>query len=447
VSGVTGRLTLRPIGFRNAYLYLLIGAFFISSDDTLFVVNVPFALRLSIIMLAGFIVVGLLKITQQVRVTLPYGYLYLLGWAAASVFSLLFTPVLYFSVVQTMFFLFDVVLVFAMVNIATPGNFPRLLNFYFMSFGVMAAFGLLQFFGGLVGLNFLAKQHWTAHLNRINGLSYEPSYYAVYISAGLITLGYLKYKKFEGLKRIGFYYNLTLAAMILSSSRTGESLVAIWYARLLPAALAPLLRGKLTKNLARGLAAAGLFMGAVVLFVLAVGPSKFIFLLSGTGLYGTAAHSYDDRSNWTAQTWQIFTQHPIFGTGIGGVNYYCEIIRKGFATQDPDILKTNPGANVTFEVAASVGIFGFAFVFLYFMGFLRRIWRLGDRNPVITGLTLGLVAELYLLQFTQDIQRIYLWLHIGMLCAAIKVYGPGEKPIMPRSPSLMTPTPRRAETV
>jgi hypothetical protein len=74
-------------------------------------------------------------------------------------------------------------------------TFEALYKAYILSFFGVAVFGLIQFFVGLTGFDLLVTQWWMkGRLPRINGFSYEPSYFGSYLIIGWIQMFFLSFK-------------------------------------------------------------------------------------------------------------------------------------------------------------------------------------------------------------------------------------------------------------
>ena len=104
-------------------------------------------------------------------------------------------------------------------------DFRRLFYLYLLSFNVMALFGLLQFALALVGIDLFVAQWWiVGKLPRINGLSYEPSYYATYMIIGWAIYFFLYVQDVKRTHHLHtlFWLAVITAVLVLCSSRMGR---------------------------------------------------------------------------------------------------------------------------------------------------------------------------------------------------------------------------------
>jgi hypothetical protein len=361
-------------------------------------------------------------LASKAKVTAPKNFIYLLFWFTISTFSILFGFTKFFSIMQTLFFAFNILIVFFVFNFVHERNFDIIIKYYVWSFVFVAMFGIIQWLLGFLGISLLVTEWWKFHeIARVNGFSYEPSYFSTYLSAGFVSTGYLKDRKFRKIKHIKLFHYAMLTAILISTSRMVILLVAIWYSQYLYRSIRGLLRKKLIKSTNIAIVAIIIVILTFGFVVVAVGPEKFIFLFNGVGLFGRSDSSVIQRSDQFYDTLKIFLQHPIFGVGTGGGNYFMAADHYGSYTTNIDLLRKNPGMNVSAEALADSGIIGFVFYCLYFYGFFKKLRNLKSQNDVVAALLLGLLSEMFLLQFNQDILRVYLWIQIALLSVSIKL--------------------------
>lgn len=421
------RSSNKNISRAPVHILFLIAAFFVASGDIFFVIHVPFTVRLSMVFLSLFMAISFFGLSSKKTVTVPSNYFYLLFWFSISSIAIIFSPTKYFSFFQDIFFLFNILLVFFVFNFVSRSTFGFLIKWYFHSFAFVALFGIFQWLVGLLGFNVLVTEWWKFdEIARVNGFNYEPSYFATYLSAGFVTIGYLRNKNINVVRHMNFYYYTILVAMLLSTSRMGIFLVAIWYSQYLVMSLSGLLRGRVIKRAIITIISMLMVLSGLFFVVEEIGPKKFLFLLTGVGLLGQSDSSVIQRSTEFYDTLNIFFHHPIFGVGIGGENYYMTGDRFGFYTKTIGILRKNPGINISAEALADSGLTGFICYLCYFYGFFKKLLSRSLQNEIVVALTLGLLAEMFLLQFNQDILRIYLWIHIAILSVAIKLFPPSR---------------------
>jgi O-antigen ligase len=145
-------------------------------------------------------------------------------------------------------------------------------------------------------------------------------------------------------------------------------------------------------------------------------------LAAGTGLYGTAAHSVNDREKSLSNTIAVFEKSPLVGYSLGGVATAIAVEHGTLVAGNSDA-KHNEGGSVIVEVLAASGIIGVIPFLLYFGVLIGKPLSVSRRvgtqaGTVLAALTWAFLMELLILQFNQNILRAYLWFHVGVLSAA-----------------------------
>ncbi len=316
--------------------------------------------------------------------------------------------------------------------IENQNQFYRLLRVYIYSFVFVGVVGIIQFFFGIVGVNFFIEQWWfTNVLPRVNGFSYEPSYYATYMLIPWTMMFILLVKNiylFSRRKSI-LMFSVISVSILLSTSRMGILFVVL---QLLGFLIWILWKSLFKLKIKRGLlyfAFAGLifFFCTIILFIPLV-LNKFSFLLSGTGVAGQSAHSAA-RFDQMVTLWNIFTAHPFSGTSLGGIpsaiaNY------NNITITTTEEAKNFEGMNIFLEVLVASGAIGFCFFIYYILGLFQGVNKLRKRlvplhkvnAEMLTLLSISLFVELLILCFNQNILRAYVWAHIAILNAAYFVF-------------------------
>ncbi|GGK37106.1 hypothetical protein GCM10010965_32440 [Caldalkalibacillus thermarum] len=156
------------------------------------------------------------------------------------------------------------------------------------------------------------------------------------------------------------------------------------------------------------------------------GGERTAFLLSGTGINGTSSHSVDARFENFTDTLNVFMKNPLIGVSLGGVAPAIGRLH-GITVTDQETAKHFEGISIFAEVLAASGIIGFTFFMSYIFTIIFKPFILSKKinNQLISGLLKGMVFSLIglliILQFNQNILRLYLWLHIGILSALYSV--------------------------
>jgi len=422
----------RPISI----LMLVTGAiFFTSSFDSFLSIDLGPNIRIAQLVALALIAAAMLTHRMGLTMEMPLGAPWLLAWCCI---QLVFVPVATFwqkSLAYCMWLVMNIALSFAMTNVFS-GNMMRLqtlLKIYLSSFVFAASFGIVQFVLPIAGGPALLVEQWwlPGRVPRVNGFSFEPSYYATYLILGLVCLGSLRRSgvtEFRS-RKWAFAYLLLIIAMILCSSRIGIVFV------LLELSIRPLL--SLAKVVRRPSSLLGFHVsGRRILIVtacvwmayVAIGkvidwfgdePDTIRIVVSGTGLLGTASHSVDEREEHFEDTLHAITDHPWMGSSLGGVT---ESIASyvGNMPQNFEETKRFEGQSTFAEVVAASGIPGsipfFCFIVIYLAAPLKLARTASPFQAAwLRALVLSLVFEWAILQFNQNILRLYLWVHIAVL--------------------------------
>lgn len=355
------------------------------------------------------------------KVYFGYYVRYLFIWSAFLLVFLVNTNYLSRTIGYQFWLLLNIAIILMFMNV--PFNMNKLMKVYIISFFFVAVFGIMQF-GLAPFLNFdtpLVQQWWIPGiLPRINGFSYEPSYFATYLIIGwTLTYCMINFQEYSifGKKIFIAICAVETIAMILSSSRMGIALMVL--IMLLPKTkkllifLRGLCLGKISMTLLRNIIFFICFLfGMFTVLYLNFEFDEYMFLLQGTGIGGTAAHSYDTRYSEFLSTIAIFADNPILGVSLGGISENMP----GFYSNASYKVE---GMCVFAEVLAASGIIGVVPFVAYFYLIVRDAFKLSSikNDKLLLALILSLLSELVILQFNQNILRPYFWLHIGILSA------------------------------
>jgi hypothetical protein len=400
-----------------------------SSFDIFLAVDIGVTIRIAQLLLVPPILIGFTSSLFSFPKELGRCVLALAAWIAIQIVALClhgFTPR---GMGYTLWMVF-----YAALLVATPSVFrskqriEALLRGYIWSFTILSLFGILQFVAGLLGIQTALIQQWWVEgkLARVNGFSYEPSYFATYLMLGWVTLAALTAnRKSLSVQRIIKSPNVHLiiitAALLLSSSRMGIMAMLGWS---IWVCLSAVFQRTEKLSITRGVFAMVPLcaIAGLTIFWPALGGStedRSLFL-DGTGLAGTASHSVDQRSDKMQETLDVFLSNPIIGVGVGGV---AEEVARNLG-RDPfnrEDLKISEGMCVTLEILAGTGIGGLVLAGSFFFQ-TYKLKDIGKKTGSASLNFLGplasaLVVELLLLQLNQNILRQYLWQHIAIMFA------------------------------
>lgn len=420
------------VSLRDISIYLVYFSIFTSSFDIFLVVNLGFNFRISqLVLLLCFAILAILVVEKR-KIKLFHGFGFLFLW---SILNLIFVlnSYSYVRAIGYSFWLFYylIMILFFVFLFDEKPKFLNLIRVYIYSFLFIAAFGLFQFISPFIGLQTgLITQWWIdGILPRINGFSYEPSYYATYLLIGFIFTGYLIRNNIYlwNDERIRYIHFMILLSMVLSSSRMGIAMIVLWYSipflNIIKKVIINALRFKDLSQIISYLLLGGIGMILVLTYL---DLSKLSFLLQGIGLGGSSTHSTMGRLNTALDTFRVFLQNPIFGVSLGGVAASLAHMR-GFISISFDVLKMNEGMVTFIEVLAASGILGFI-PFLFFLKsivvdpFKKAQKLINFDGQIIRGLVYALIFELLILQLNQNILRPYLWIHIAILLTAFNLF-------------------------
>lgn len=331
--------------------------------------------------------------------------------------------------------LLNIGMMFAFVQLFSDDaqGLRTLLRWYVYSFGFVAACGILQLLLPVMGFpGLLVTQWWIPELlPRVNGFSYEPSYFASYLLIGFVFIGSLTRAKSNLLSSRGLLSLRCLSGLgiIISSSRLG---IIFLLADVLVPNIKPWLQflgyvGRLrtTRPRFRALISSSLSLGCIAalcgwgVVALRNNPLVLLSFLNGTGVGDTAAHSVVERESSFEKTLDVIAEHPFIGRSLGGISAAIAE-QEGSTIRSFEEAKLVEGMNVFAESLAASGVIGFV-PFLYFVAVtIRKPLQLSRIVPepdsvLLRGLVRSLVFAWAILQFNQNILRTYLWVHLAIL--------------------------------
>lgn len=302
---------------------------------------------------------------------------------------------------------------------------PRfVLYLYFLSFIPVGIFASVQVFGSIFSQALPGVTQYIGSLNRGQGFSYEPSFYALYMTpfAMFYTARFfLQEKNKRSVKKlIGSNF------LLLVSTSTGcfFSYLAFLFC------LGLMILSQVIRNTSFFKIFGKVFLTVAALFSLVwvIDPhliSQGFLKLFWAGIIHH--HTFIARWVWICEYWIIFLENPILGTGLGGASaYYAQKNGIQIALSDPDIMEVGMAMNVTTEVLGSLGLLGVA-AFGYFF---FTIWKNCRKTLCLTltpeervdilSLIISLCVMFFTLQFSQSIMRPYTWLHVGICVGYMK---------------------------
>jgi hypothetical protein len=430
--------------------WIFAACLFTASWDLIFNLNVGGKIRLCTFLMVFVLLAALAKIQQEGRILWPRGGTALMLWLFL---QLLFIPVSGVLALAIQFYallLYIALGIFAVVQIYGLSSWTEsIMRIYMASFAFVGFFALIQFFVPVVGGPAILVQQWIIHgrFPRINGFNQEPSYFATYLLMGWIMLVDLRVSRAR-IASSRFWKWTTYAlggALILCTSKTA------WLILLVEAAarIAPPIWGGLRSlgrqtrfgamviTLPRPTVLLRIAIGVVGGIAVLIIVSHFInldFFLEGTGLAGTAAHSWDGRNIRAQQTIEVFLQHPFIGRGMTGASIAIGQIYGATVTNLSE-LHTFWAFPVAMDVLVASGVFGvIPFVMFAWSGtfgaykLATRYWP-EERAKWLRALARGMIFEWLLLMQDQNLMRVYVWFHMTMV--AVIAYNLEFGPVPP----------------
>jgi hypothetical protein len=425
------------VAYRSAVKFCCFVALLFASSDIWPVLQIGFTFRLP--QLFMFLCIPLLIPTFRAQPVERFaGSIWCLLWilwtAATLPFSLLITR----SIGYAFWLASDLMIIFVFVQAFKDlDDANSLVKWLLYSFIALSVFGIFQLLAGILGFDILVTQWWVPGiLPRMNGLSYEPSYYSTYLLPGWILSNYLLSKRVVSIPRrlLRLTAICTGISLLLSTSRLGWIFMLIWivlrggvrFVRFVLGEKVPfrsLRRSMLMMSLAP------ILIGIVVSVQtarVAAALENISWLLNGLGVFGHAADSTEGRFNLMLLTWNAILAHPIIGTGLGAVP--VEIAAQlGAPLLTIEDAKQNEGMSITVEMVASIGIVGLVIVTGFVSSLVMKYRAVyaevdAEKRHILRGLSWAISWLLLALQFNANFLRIYVWMDIAVLITVISIY-------------------------
>jgi hypothetical protein len=405
--------------FQYPYYWLLFLYFVTVSGDLLNLPLLMFRVKMNNVLAMGLFSIFVL-IFRKLKINLPFFLSATACFASLIVSAILgYNPVACFGFAALFAFsyCFYFVVPYSAVIFDQNNMFFRL---YFASFIWVGLFATAQVFGSLLGWTLPFVGQTILQIARGQGFSYEPSYYALYMTPFTFfhNTKYLLQNKEERNKKLMLLANF----LLLISTSTG-----CFFSYLSFIGLLFLFKWlKLIENgfIFRAVYRIGIFMFGVFFLGSLIFPELVYTGFLKFFYFGFKHHSFQERWTMIVEYWNVFLKHPWFGTGLGGATAYL-LEEKGMGPvdySDPNLLKAPElvATNVTTELLAGVGLIGmasfFSFFFLLWNTFKKTFKMVSlkrEERIDLVALAMSICVMLFTLQFNQSILRAYVWLHVG----------------------------------
>ncbi len=295
----------------------------------------------------------------------------------------------------------------------------------------VALFGLLQWSMSLAGLDPPLVTQWMRGLARINGLSFEPSYFAFAMSLALsLALGSLLSRRpFLPVWPSALSAALFVVVIALSSSRSG------WIALLL-VALAFLLALWPSRSLLaarwRALALVPLSYALALSLLLLVSPDQYGRMArNGVNLHEKSSSA--PRIQGVVDALQLAREHPLWGVGLG--QFGAALTHKKGQQLDARHIDARVTFNLYAELLVENGILGLGLIVTALLALAWALWRLwrGRRDDELSSwagvlLLASLLHFGVMAQFNQTFFRSDIWHLLGLVMALLSVAAARPQP-------------------
>ncbi len=418
----------------NILYFILFFVFVLSPFDIFLNFNVfGFSFRLvSVFMFLFIVIASFILFRNRDKLILPLWFIFLVIACFLNSIFVFNSILIVRGISYAIWFWFFVIFVFVLVNVGRILDFGLVLKGYILSFVLHALFGLLQQALYYVwGIAFFVTQ-----FGRMNGFTYEPSYFVTYLSSGFVlTLFCAMFLGKSSFKDNWFFYlSLSIIALALVFSTSKFLIIILVLSTLLVFTFFVVWVRKFKaffktffSNLFVSLLSFVLVFGfySFIIFYLPKITSVEVSLVSKIKEIEAEKESvsFGPRVKEFLNTLEVAFKNPIIGTSLGGVAPH-KAVNQGVIPKSNQDVKPFEGISIYAEMLAGLGIFGFFIMVLFFLKFFwdgfRQIGVFLDKGylegfSILGGLVFGLFVELVLLVFNQNFLRFYLWTHIGIL--------------------------------
>lgn len=439
--------------------WVMAASFFTASCDLILVFKLGGTVRFAQIMVLVVMLAAIAQMIQHQAILWSQGASALAIWCFLQ--GVLISQSMATAISTQLYFLllFTVIGMFATLQIYGRSEWLQpLMKVYLQSFVFVGIFGLFQLVTPALHLGSFLVTQWIRYgeLPRINGFSYEPSFFATYLIIGWITVIDLKVSKASIVRgqRWSWAVALLTAALVFSTSKTaiifvvleGLARLAPLVARMARNQIRRLQRGSLVFTLpgpARFLRVSAIVVASVIILGLATRVVDPALLLAGTGLNNTAAHSVTTRRDSFNDTVEVIRQHPFIGRSLGGVAASNAALH-GAKVTNVEELRLYWGFPVPVDIFAASGLLGFIPFLWFFLAItvgerklIKDSWP-DERAKWLHALIRALIFEWLCLLVDQNLLRVYFWFHVTMVVVvgySLRYY----KPKQLTAESLVTP--------
>lgn len=298
----------------------------------------------------------------------------------------------------------------------------KILPMYFVSFVLIGLYGFSQVLFSKVGLILPFVTQYAAHMARGQGLCYEPSYYALYMTAFVMFFNAMRLYRTD--KPIGWFSFLGVNLLLIASTSTGVIFsYPLFIFLYLLTAFVPCTKRHVTAVFKRTFVMFVFFI-TLMLGLLVLFPEDFLITFYKFFDLGFTKHwSITIRFQGIVNALSVFFDHMFFGVGVGGVGpYLFDQFHHGAIAEGLTEVEIYDPTNAATELLASLGLIGLigyvllgARVWMVFKRSLEQSMQVSnEERKMAIALMLSLICSLCVLQFNQGLFRSYVWLHAGI---------------------------------
>lgn len=418
-----------------------------------------FNLRITQLFQGLLICMAVLELLKTRLLYLPKGFAFLVLFTVCNLLCTFHTILPMWNITYNVWLILFVMVVWA-IYVLYKNRKIRMVELYLLSFYIMAGWGCIQFILGFSGISdWMITQWWIDGFPRVNGFTYEPSYYSTYL-----IMGYLIVQTccLFGVNKIGKIHlrplcYVSAVALVLCSSRMVYIPVGCMLVFAIIVVLFQIYRKKVSiKYGLIELGKQGLVLIILVLYFCTMQivlnnvamstpvpvspidgqeeidiphePEKASdILLRNVGAEGDRTNVNWRLKGWKA-SWRLFIKSPFYGHGLGGISAEA-MLAEGMSIEEMKELGRGASTgNVFLEILAATGLIGTIFFLIYGCQLVLSSileWRVnGFQDFIQLALVVALIGECIMLAMNQNILRNYAWLHVAVLsCYVTKETG------------------------
>lgn len=420
----------KPVQKKALLLLSFVIIFTASFDDVLTweINGATFRIGFVLIAIAGVIL--LIDVLRGKRLLLPVGMLPLTILVLINLLFAFLNKPLFETLGYAAWFILCALLVVVMMQAFENENDKRnMLRVYLVTNAAMCLVGVVQILAVFFGTNFYQDQFFYL-FPRVDAFSAEPSYFANFLIPGFVLNWFLiekTDKNIFGNKMLWVLFTLQAFGLVFSTSRMGLVMGAIWIIFRFGVCLIRDRRALICVVI--------MILITSVFMVISTFAVEYFRPLAAAPEMVSSSWSYVDRVTnmggsssprveGMIKSVEAFWMSPIIGYSLGGVHGVVN-----------GVLGAQQVSNVTAEMLAAFGIFGFAVLIWYVVAVIQRVVIVRKKSlglpmyNAMIGLVWGLIWQIAILQFNNNILRIYVWVTIGALSVLLggKQWCPGVK--------------------